>query len=103
MRTHAWTDTCWTGSAPKGTAQVHDPDRGWLDIVPMAHAGNGGALIDATGATNISGLYACGECASGMHGANRVGGAMVLATQVFGERAGRHAAARLKFSHGSVR
>ncbi|MFW5488773.1 MAG: FAD-binding protein [Desulfovibrio sp.] len=85
---------------PKGTAQVHDPDRGWLEIAPMAHAGNGGALIDATGATNISGLYACGECASGMHGANRVGGAMVLATQVFGERAGRHAAARLKFSMG---
>ena len=81
---------------PDGMARVRDPDKGWLEVAPMAHAGNGGALINANGQTNVPGLYACGECASGMHGANRVGGAMVLATQVFGERAGRYAAARLK-------
>lgn len=58
----------------------------------MAQAGNGGALIDADGRTSVAGLFACGECATGMHGANRIGGAMVLAAQVFGHRAGIAAA-----------
>ncbi|KAB1442299.1 FAD-dependent oxidoreductase [Pseudodesulfovibrio senegalensis] len=62
-----------------------------------AHAGNGGAVVDEHGATSLPGLFAVGECATGMHGANRLGGAMVAATQVFGRRAGlaavRHAKA----------
>lgn len=66
----------------------------------MAHAGNGGAVIDAHGQTSVAGLFACGECATGMHGANRIGGAMVLATQVFGHRAGV-AAARMAADAGS--
>lgn len=57
-----------------------------------AHAGNGGAVIDADGRTTAPGLFACGECATGMHGANRLGGGMVLAAQVFGHRAGVAAA-----------
>lgn len=57
-----------------------------------AHAGNGGAVVDSFGSTNIPGLFAVGECATGMHGVNRMGGAMVLATQVFGRRAGLSAA-----------
>jgi L-aspartate oxidase len=61
-------------------------------IAPMAHAGNGGAIIDIHGRTSVPSLYACGECATGMHGANRIGGGMILATQVFGHRAGAHAA-----------
>ena len=61
-------------------------------IAPLAHAGNGGALVDIHGRTSVPNLYACGECATGMHGANRIGGGMVLATQVFGHRAGAHAA-----------
>lgn len=60
----------------------------------FAHAGNGGALIDEQGRTTVPGLFACGECATGMHGANRLGGGMVLATQVFGARAGQVAAER---------
>lgn len=79
-----------------GTVEVVTDAAGAERIAPMAHAGNGGALIDSHGRTSLPGLYAVGECASGMHGANRVGGAMVLATQVFGARAGRHAAASLK-------
>jgi len=57
-----------------------------------AHAGNGGAVVNQDGRTSVPGLFACGECATGMHGANRLGGAMVLATQVFGVRAGAGAA-----------
>jgi succinate dehydrogenase/fumarate reductase flavoprotein subunit len=67
-------------------------DGEWTHVVPMAHAGNGGAIIDEHGHTGVPGLYGCGECATGMHGTNRLGGAMVLATQVFGARAGRTAA-----------
>lgn len=71
----------------------------WERVALFAHAGNGGALIDAHGAVlaaktdrPLPGLFACGECATGMHGANRLGGAMVAATQVFGKRAGEAAA-----------
>ncbi len=67
-------------------------------LVFMAHAGNGGAVIDEHGATSLPGLFAAGECATGMHGANRLGGAMVAATQVFGHRAGI-AAVRYAESH----
>jgi len=60
----------------------------------FAHAGNGGAVTDENGETSLRNLFAIGECATGMHGANRMGGAMILATQVFGRRAGIEAANR---------
>lgn len=60
-------------------------------ILPHAHAANGGARIDADGRTNVPGLWACGESAAGMHGANRLGGAMIAAALVFGRRAGMSA------------
>ncbi len=75
-----------------GLVEAYLPDKGWFKMAMMAHASNGGALIDGWGRTNIKGLYCVGECASGMHGANRIGGAMILATQVFGRRAGIAAA-----------
>ena len=68
-------------------------------IAPFAHASNGGAVVDRNGMTSVRGLFAVGECATGMHGANRLGGAMVTATQVFGHRAG-YAAARLAREDG---
>lgn len=76
----------------QGLVRADHPQRGPLTLTLAAHAGNGGALVDAQGRTTVPGLYACGECASGMHGANRLGGGMVLATQVFGARAGAAAA-----------
>lgn len=78
-----------------GLAWIDIPDRGRLAVAPAAHCGNGGARIDACGRTGLAGLFTAGECASGMHGANRIGGAMVAASQVYGERAGRFAAAEL--------
>ena len=65
---------------------------GLVQVALHAHAGNGGAAIDPMGHTDVPGLFAAGECAGGMHGANRLGGAMVTATQVFGARAGLAAA-----------
>jgi Succinate dehydrogenase/fumarate reductase, flavoprotein subunit len=78
-----------------GFARVETPD-GIITAGLFAHAGNGGAVIDEHGETSLPGLFALGECATGMHGANRVGGAMVLATQVFGRRAGIRAVERAK-------
>ncbi|WP_285905537.1 FAD-binding protein [Pseudodesulfovibrio pelocollis] len=75
------------GLHPDGLARVITPG-GEIRAGLFAHAGNGGAVVDEHGATTLSGLFAVGECATGMHGANRLGGAMVLATQVFGRRAG---------------
>jgi len=77
---------------PQGIARAEHRERGWLDLVLAAQAGNGGALIDSQGRTSVAGLFACGECAGGMHGANRLGGAMVLSALVFGARAGKAAA-----------
>jgi len=69
---------------------VHVPGR--PPLLLAAHAGNGGARIDARGRTSAAGLYACGECAGGMHGADRLGGGMVLSALCFGARAGEAAA-----------
>lgn len=77
---------------PGGIIRAEHRERGPLSLVLAAQAGNGGALIDVHGRTSVAGLYACGECASGMHGANRLGGGMVLSALVFGARAGKAAA-----------
>lgn len=77
---------------PGGIVSAQHRQRGALNLVLAAHAGNGGALIDIQGRTSVPGLYACGECATGMHGANRLGGGMVLSALAFGARAGQAAA-----------
>jgi fumarate reductase (CoM/CoB) subunit A len=48
----------------------------------------GGLRISPTGKTTVPGLFACGEVAGGVHGANRLGGNSLAETQVFGKRAG---------------
>jgi L-aspartate oxidase len=63
-----------------------------IQIACFAHAINGGLRIDAHGATTIPGLYAAGEVAGGPHGADRLGGNMLVTCQVFGARAGSGAA-----------
>jgi len=61
--------------------------------VSISHqCSNGGLVVDENALTTVPGLYACGEQAAGPHGADRLGGQMLLATQVFGMRAGKHAA-----------
>jgi L-aspartate oxidase len=77
---------------PDGTVRLTTALGQEFRLECCAHAGNGGAVVDRHGQTSVAGLFACGECATGMHGANRLGGGMVLASQVFGARAGAGAA-----------
>jgi aspartate oxidase len=72
-----------------------------LRIAPVAHFVAGGAVIDADGRTSVPGLFAAGEAAGGLHGANRMGGNALSETVVFGHRAGR-AAAALAAGRGST-
>ena len=72
------------------------------------HCSNGGVRVDENAQSTVPGLYAAGECAAGMHGANRMAGHMLGSSQIFGAIAGRHAAsmrgaARPDLSPASVR
>jgi succinate dehydrogenase/fumarate reductase flavoprotein subunit len=62
-----------------------------LEIACFAHAINGGLRIDQKAETTIKGLYAAGETAGGPHGADRLGGNMLVTCMVFGEIAGFNA------------
>jgi len=64
-----------------------------VEIGVCQHCSLGGLRIDENARTTVPRLYAAGEAAAGPHGADRMGGHMLLASQVFGARAGRHAAA----------
>ncbi len=59
-----------------------------IKIIPSAHYFLGGVVIDDRCRTNLKNLFACGEVASGIHGANRMAGNSLTDTQVFGYRAG---------------
>jgi succinate dehydrogenase / fumarate reductase flavoprotein subunit len=65
-----------------------------MEIAPTTHYVMGGVRVDAdTGASTVPGLFAAGEVAGGMHGANRLGGNSLSDLLVFGQRAGLGAAA----------
>jgi fumarate reductase flavoprotein subunit len=61
---------------------------GLVEVVPTAHYFMGGVLCNADTSTDLPGLYVAGEDASGMHGANRLGGNGVANSTVFGGIAG---------------
>jgi succinate dehydrogenase / fumarate reductase flavoprotein subunit len=64
-----------------------------MEVAPTIHYYMGGVRVDAdTGATTVPGLYAAGEVASGLHGANRLGGNSLSDLLVFGKRSGDAAA-----------
>lgn len=63
-----------------------------IDMIPHAQGFNGGIYIDENASAGVPGLFAAGETAGGPHGADRMGGAAITATQVFGRRAGNSAA-----------
>jgi succinate dehydrogenase / fumarate reductase flavoprotein subunit len=64
-----------------------------MEIGPTCHYFMGGVRVEAdTAASTVPGLYAAGEVAGGMHGANRLGGNSLSDLLVFGRRAGLAAA-----------
>jgi succinate dehydrogenase / fumarate reductase flavoprotein subunit len=71
-----------------------DITRGPMEVGPTVHYVMGGVRVDPdTGASTTPGLFAAGEVAGGMHGANRLGGNSLSDLLVFGQRAGAGAAA----------
>jgi succinate dehydrogenase / fumarate reductase flavoprotein subunit len=64
-----------------------------MEVGPTTHYIMGGIRVDGdTQGSSISGLFAAGECAAGLHGANRLGGNSLSDLLVFGKRAGESAA-----------
>jgi len=68
-----------------------------MQVGPTLHYFMGGIRVDADSQmTKVPGLFACGECAAGLHGANRLGGNSLSDLIVFGKLAGDGAAAYCK-------
>ena len=73
-----------------------------MEVGPTTHYIMGGIRVDAdTQMTAVPGLFAAGECAAGLHGANRLGGNSLSDLLVFGKRAGEYAA-QFATENGSV-
>jgi len=72
-----------------------------MEVGPTCHYAMGGVRVDAdTTATTFPGLFAAGEVAAGLHGANRLGGNSLSDLLVFGRRAGLYAAEYAKALKG---
>jgi succinate dehydrogenase / fumarate reductase, flavoprotein subunit len=64
-----------------------------MEVGPTTHYMMGGIKVEADSQmTTVPGLFAAGECAAGLHGANRLGGNSLSDLLVFGKRAGEFAA-----------
>jgi len=74
-----------------------------MEVGPTCHYAMGGVRVEAdSAATTVSGLFAAGEVAGGMHGANRLGGNSLSDLVVFGRRAGIGAVEFAEGRTGSV-
>jgi succinate dehydrogenase / fumarate reductase flavoprotein subunit len=74
-----------------------------MEVFPTVHYTMGGIKIDPeTAASTVPGLFAAGEVAGGLHGANRLGGNSLSDLLVFGRRAGEGAAAYIEESTHSA-
>ncbi|HVT39835.1 MAG TPA: fumarate reductase/succinate dehydrogenase flavoprotein subunit [Gemmatimonadaceae bacterium] len=74
-----------------------------MEVGPTTHYIMGGIRVDGDSQmSTVPGLFAAGECAAGLHGANRLGGNSLSDLLVFGKRAGEYAATFAK-SHESGR
>ncbi len=74
-----------------------------MEVGPTTHYMMGGVRVDAESQmSTVPGLFAAGECAAGLHGANRLGGNSLSDLLVFGKRAGEYAA-RFAREHGEAR
>jgi succinate dehydrogenase/fumarate reductase flavoprotein subunit len=69
-----------------------NPEQEWLEVAPTCHFIMGGLQVNSDWRTKIPGLYAIGECAAGVHGANRLSQNALAEVLVSGSVAGRVAA-----------
>jgi succinate dehydrogenase/fumarate reductase flavoprotein subunit len=82
----------FTGMRDRCLRIGYDLARERVEVCPTAHFNMGGVRINRDGVTNLEGLFAAGEDASGVHGANRLGGNGVAESTVFGGRVGEFVA-----------
>ncbi len=73
-----------------------DLGRNAIEVSPIAHYHMGGVRVDTEMRTRVPGLFAGGEAVGGANGATRLSGNAISEAFVFGERAGRFAAAEAK-------
>jgi succinate dehydrogenase / fumarate reductase flavoprotein subunit len=74
-----------------------------MEIGPTTHYVMGGVRVNPDSQmSTLPGLFACGECACGLHGANRLGGNSLSDLLVFGKLAGEHAAAFSKMGNSGM-
>ena len=80
-----------------------DITKGAMEVGPTTHYVMGGVHVDAdTQMSSVPGLFAAGECASGINGANRLGGNSLSDIVVFGKRAGEYAAEYARTQRATV-
>ncbi len=93
----------FTGMRDRCLRIGYDLARERVEVCPTAHFNMGGVRINRNGFTNLEGLFAAGEDASGVHGANRLGGNGVAESTVYGARVGDFVANWVKqIEHGDV-
>ena len=69
--------------------QMLDISKSPMEVAPTAHYSMGGILVNPENlSTSVDGLFAAGEVAGGLHGANRLGGNSLAEILIFGKRAG---------------
>ena len=69
--------------------QMLDISKSPMEVAPTAHYSMGGILVNPENlSTSVNGLFAAGEAAGGLHGANRLGGNSLAEILIFGKRAG---------------
>ncbi len=69
--------------------QMLDISKSPMEVAPTAHYSMGGILVNPENlSTSVNGLFAAGEVAGGLHGANRLGGNSLAEIIIFGKRAG---------------
>ena len=74
-------------------SQMLDISKEAMEVAPTAHYSMGGIRVNSVDhSTKIRGLFAAGEVAGGLHGANRLGGNSLAEILVFGKIAGKYAA-----------
>ena len=69
--------------------QMLDISKTPMEVAPTAHYSMGGIYVNALDhATSVKGIFAAGEVAGGLHGANRLGGNSLAEILIFGKHAG---------------